>query len=159
LIRKPGIVLLVVMTLILLAVGCEINTDANFRFGWTYETDRVVNVLGAANKHLGGEQSAFTIELNNQDSVVWQAPYCIVLVDEERLISVFSEGEIDLQPGEQSTVTSTGVFPEGELGKRYGIRFVVPGEPVGVASSVWSGHNDQQRKTDWFEVSDCSPPV
>jgi hypothetical protein len=157
--RKPGIVLLAVTALTLLAVACAINTDANFRFGWTYETDRVVNVSGAANKHVGGEQSTFTIELNNQDSVVWQARYCIVIVDEERLISVFSNGEIDLQPGEQSTVTSTGVFPEGELGKRYGIRFVLPGEPVGVASSVWSGHNDQQRKTEWFVVSDCSTPA
>jgi hypothetical protein len=157
-IRNPGILLATAMTLALLAVACA-NTDASIQFGWTYETDRVVNVSGQANKHVGGEQSSFNIQLENVDSVPWQTLYCIALVDEERLISIFFEGDIDLAPGEKASVAATGIFPEGPLGKRYGIRFVIPGEVVAEPSSVWSGTNDLHRRRDWFEVSDCSPPA
>jgi hypothetical protein len=156
--RNPGILLATAMTVILLAVACA-NIDTRFKFGWTYETDRVVNVSGQANKHVGGEQSSFNIEFENADSVTWQSPYCIALVDEERLISIFFESEVNLVPGEKSSVTATGIFPEGPLGKRYGIRFVIPGEVIADPSSVWSGNNDLHRGRDWFEVDDCSPPV
>jgi len=157
-IRRPGIILATAMTAILLTVACA-NTDASFKFGWTYETDRIVNITGAANKHVGGEQSSFNIEFENLDSVAWQTPYCIALVDEEHLVSIFFESEIDLASGEKSSVTATGIFPEGPLGKRYGIRIVIPGEVIAVPSSVWSGNNDLHRGRDWFEVGDCSPPA
>lgn len=156
--RKPGIVLLIATAVILLAAACA-NFDADFTMGWTYETDRIFLVSGEANRHVGGEQSTFDVDLNNLDSVAWQTPYCIVLVDEERLISIFYEGEIDLGPGERSVFMATGTFPEGPFGKRYGIRIVIPGEPVAAPSSVWSGNNDLHRRADWFEVSDCSPPT
>ena len=93
--RRSGIILATAMAVILLAVACA-NTDARFRFGWTFETDRIVNITGAANKHVGGEQSSFNIEFENLDSVAWQTPYCIALVDEERLVSIFFESEVDL---------------------------------------------------------------
>ena len=156
--RRPGLVLLIATTAMFLVAACA-NTDADFTFGWTYETDRIVIVSGEANKHVGGEQSSFNVDLSNLDSVPWQTPYCIVLVDEERLVSVFHEGEIDLAPGEQAAHTATGTFPEGPLGKRYGIRFVIPGEVIAEPSSVWSGNNDLHRRADWIEVSDCSPPA
>lgn len=157
--RNPGIILLMATTtLMILAVACA-NTDASFQFGWTYETDRIVNISGEANKHIGGEESSFNVEFNNLDTVAWQTPYCIVLVDEERLVSVFYEAQINLAPGEQSAVSATGTFPEGPEGTRYGIRIVVPGEPVAEPSSVWSGNNDLHRSADWFEVSNCSPPA
>jgi len=137
-IRTRGIIMVTAMSVILLAVSCA-NIDASFKFGWTYETDRIVNISGQSNLHVGGELSSFNIEFENLDSVDWQTPYCIALVDEERLISIFFESEIDLAPGEKSSVTATGIFPEGPIGKRYGLRFVIPGEVI--------------------EVSDCSPPV
>lgn len=155
---KRGIILVMAASLMILAIACA-NTDASFQVGWTYETDRIVNVSGEANKHVGGEQSAFNVELNNLDSVDWQTPYCLVLVDEERLVSVFYEDEINLAPGEMATVRATGTFPEGPVGTRYGIRFVVPGQPIAEPSSVWSGNNDLHRSADWFEVEDCSPPA
>ncbi|MDP6822017.1 MAG: hypothetical protein QF554_01840 [Dehalococcoidia bacterium] len=157
-IRKPGIIPVIATTMLLLAMACA-NTDTSFQFGWTYETDRIVNVSGQANKHVAGEQSSFNIELNNLDSVAWQTPYCIALVDEERLVSIFYDDHIDLAPGEKSAVTATGTFPEGPRGKRYGIRFVVPGEVIADPSSVWSGGNDLHRRADWFEVGDCAPPA
>ena len=141
----------------ILATAC-VNTDAEFTLPWTYDTDRIFIVSGEANKHVGGEQSSFNIELNNLDTAPWQTPYCIVLVDEERLVSVFYENEIDLAPGERTEFTATGIFPRGEQGARYGIRIVIPGEPSALPSSVWSGNNDLHRSADWFEVSDCSPP-
>ena len=156
-IRKPGIALLIATSVTLLAAAC-VNFDAEFKMGWTYETDRIFIVSGEANQHVGGEQSSFNVDLNNLDRIAWQTPYCIVLVDEERLISIFYEDEIDLEPGERSVFTVTGTFPEGPLGKRYGIRIVIPGEPIAVPSSVWSGNNDLHRRAVWFEVSDCSPP-
>lgn len=156
--RKSGIILMMATTLMVLAMACA-NTDASFQVGWTYETDRIVNISGEANKHVGGEQSTFDLEFNNLDTVAWQDPYCIVLVSEERLVSVFYEDDIDLAPGEQSTVSATGIFPEDELGTRYGIRIVIPGEPIAEPSSVWSGNNDLHTSADWFEVSDCSPPA
>ena len=156
--RRSGIILATAMAVILLAVACA-NTDARFRFGWTFETDRIVNITVAANKHVGGEQSSFNIEFENLDSVAWQTPYCIALVDEERLVSIFFESEVDLASGEKSSVTAAGIFPEGPLGKRYGIRFVIPGEVIAVPSSVWSGNNDLHRSRDWVEVGDCSPPA
>lgn len=156
--RPSGIILATAMTVILLAVSCA-NTDASFRFGWTFETDRIVNISGEANKHVGGGQSSFNIEFENLDKVAWQTPYCIALVDEERLISIFFESEIDLASGGKSSVTAMGLFPEGPIGKRYGIRFVIPGEVIAVPSSVWSGNNDLHRSRDWFEVGDCSQPA
>jgi len=93
------------------------------------------------------------------DNVAWQAPYCIALVDEERLISIFFASEIDLASGERASVTATGIFPEGSIGKRYGIRFVIQGEVIAAPSSVWSGYNDLHRSRDWVEVGDCSPPA
>ncbi len=157
-IRNPGILFAVAPAVIIVAAACD-STDTTFQLVWTYETDRVVNVSGNANKHVGGEQSTFTVDLNNLDGVAWQTPYCIVLVDEERLISLFYQDEIDLAPGERAMVTATGIFPEGEFGKRYGIRFVVPGEVIAEPSSVWSGNNDLHRSADWHEVSDCRPPA
>ncbi|HCV27659.1 MAG TPA: hypothetical protein QGI07_02835 [Dehalococcoidia bacterium] len=151
-----GIILLIA-TMAFLATACA-NTDVSFQFGWTYETDRLVNVSGDANKHVPGEQSSFQIALNNLDGVRWQESYCIALVDEERLVSIFFEGEFDLAPGEQATMIATGTFPESKIGKRYGIRFVIPGEAIAVPSSVWSGNNDLHRSADWFEVGDCTPP-
>ena len=155
-IRKPSVVLLIATAMTLLVAACA-NTDAEFTLGWTYETDRIFIVSGEANKHVGGEQSSFNVDLNNLDTTRWRTPYCIVLVDEERLISVFYEGEIDLAPGARTEFKATGTFPEGPLGKRYGIRIVIPGEALAVASSVWSGTNDLHRSADWIEVSDCSP--
>jgi hypothetical protein len=157
-IRTRGIIMVTAMSVILLAVSCA-NIDASFKFGWTYETDRIVNISGQSNLHVGGELSSFNIEFENLDSVDWQTPYCIALADEERLISIFFESEIDLAPGEKSSVTATGIFPEGPIGKRYGLRFVIPGEVIANPSSVWSGNNDLHRSRDWLEVSDCSPPV
>ncbi len=157
-IRKPGIVLLIATAVGFLAAAC-VNTDAGFKLQWTYETDRIFVVSGEANKHVGGEQSSFNIALNNLDITPWRTTYCIVLVDEGRLVSVFYEGEIDLAPGERSEFTATGTFPEGPVGKRYGIRIVIPGEVIAEPSSVWSGSNDLHRSADWFEVSDCSPPT
>ncbi|MBT5319938.1 MAG: hypothetical protein HOL45_08540, partial [Chloroflexi bacterium] len=154
-IRRRGLILAMAATVMILTAACA-NTDADFQFGWTYETDRIVHVSGEANKHIGGEQSMFNVEFNNLDSVAWQEPYCIVLVDEERLVSVFYEGEIDLAAGEESSVIATGIFPEDKVGKRYGIRFVIPGEVIAEPSSVWSGNNDLHLRADWFEVSDCS---
>ena len=156
-IRKPGIVLLIVTAVTFLAAACA-NTDAEFTLAWTYDTDRIFIVKGEANKHVGGEQSSFNFDVNNLDIVAWQTPYCIVLVDEERLVSIFYEGEIDLEPGERSVFTASGTFPEGPVGERYGIRIVIPGEPVAFPSSIWSGRNDLHRRADWFEVSDCTPP-
>ena len=93
--RRPCILLATAVTLILLAVAC-VNTDTSFKVGWTYETERIVNISGDANKHVGGEQSSVKMEFKNLDSVAWQTPYCIALVDEERLISHLRGSEIEL---------------------------------------------------------------
>ena len=157
--RTFSIFVAITTALVITLISACANTDASFEFGWTYETNRIVNVSGEANKHVGGEQSTFDVKFNNLDTDSWQVPYCIVLVDEEQLISVFYEAEIDLEPGEMAMVSASGTFPQGPVGKRYGIRFVVPGQPIAEPSSVWSGNNDLHRSADWFEVSDCSPPA
>ena len=156
--RKSGIVLFAASAVALLAWACA-NSDASFTLAWTYETERIAIVTGEANKHVAGEESSFNVELNNLDSVAWRAPYCILLVDEERLISVFYEDVIDLDPGERSEFVVSGTFPEGPVGKRYGIRLVIPGEPPASPSSVWSGTDDLHRRADWLEVNDCLPPA
>lgn len=126
-----------------------------FRMVWGLER-QVVTFSGDSAGHFAGEESEFTLALDNRAADIgdrWQGEYCISLLDEDGVVMEIAHREFSVPAGTRPSETITVQFPD-DLDGPYGLSLVFPDRGQSI-QTIWVGEIRAVSAGPWPELDAC----
>jgi len=127
-----------------------------FRTIWGLGDRQVVTFSGDSAGHVAGEDSQFTVALDNRAADFddrWQGEYCILLLDEDGIALEIAHRDFSIPGGTQPSETITVRFPS-DLDGPYGLSLLFPGRGQSV-QTIWVGEIRPVSAGPWPELDTC----
>jgi len=112
------------------------------------EEQRTVTFRGDSAGHIAGQESLFYLRLiNNSKDEMWQADYCVLLLDTEGIVMEVECAPFYIQPKASIQKTIPVIFPEN-LSGAYGISVLIPGRGESI-TTIWIGEKTNTGVGPW----------
>jgi hypothetical protein len=147
--------LLITILLVLIVGGCGSGEEQEQSRATFVSENSFGKIEGYATGHEAGQSSAFEITIFDVPQETWQGEYCLLLVDEEGVVTQLVNRPITLAGGEEYYRQLPAQFPATLEDGVYGIMLLVPVRGS-VTRTIWIGESSEQAPDSWAEVSKCS---
>ncbi len=157
-----GTIVVVVVVVVALLIGRSEPAVAPdvppspFTSVWGLEDKHVVTFSGDSAGHIPGEESEFTLELDNRAADIddsWQFEYCVLLLDEDSVVMKVAHEEVDVPAGLKTSRTITVQFP-ADLDGPYGLSVLIPGRGQTI-QTIWIGGIEPVSAGPWPVLDTC----
>jgi len=150
------IALLLISIMAIAAAGCQPETTAQerepapdpFTVVWGPGKDRVITFSGVSAGHAAGEQSEFTLKLNNQSNEPWQGEYIVQLLDRDSIVMDIARDTFNIPSGLEPEISIPVVFDSG-LDGPYGLSLFIPGRGAQSIHTIWIGEKSAVNAGPW----------
>ena len=120
---------------------------------WGVGGDHTVTFNGNSAGHLAGEESRFTLELDNNSSEPWKIEYLVQLLNTDSIVVEIAHDTTNVAPGLESQINIPVVFDE-DLNGAYGLSLYMPTLEAQSLQTIWIGDKEPLEAGPWPSVAD-----
>ncbi len=123
---------------------------------WGLGERQVVTFSGDSAGHVAGEESKFTLALDNRAEDIhdhWHVECCMLLLDEDGIVLEIAHRKVSIPGGTKHSETITVRFP-ADLDGPYGLSLVFPSRGQSI-QTIWVGEIRPVSAGPWPELDTC----
>jgi len=157
-----GLTVIAVIVVVVVVVGARepttpsVTPPSPFNMVWGLVDQHVVTLSGDSAGHIAGEESEFTLELDNRAADIddpWHLEYCVLLLDEGGVVMEVAHEELDIPAGLKTSRTITVQFP-ADLDGPYGLSVLIPDRGQSI-QTIWVGEIEPVDAGPWPVLETC----
>ena len=141
------------------AVGCQPKQISQpqiapdpFTAVWEPGDEHYVTFSGNSAGHLAGEESGFTLKLDNNSFEPWKVEYLVQLLDTDSIVMEIAHDTTNVPSGLESQIDIPVVFDE-DLDGPYGLSLYIPTFEAQSLQTIWIGDKEPLDAGTWPSIA------